>query len=172
MEPRFSKIHLWDGGVYDNLGLEPLYKLHESGLRDEINFLIVSDASAGLADEVPGSLHRRAYRLLCIATEQVRALRARSVVNHLTQHPESGVYLRMGNAADYILKQAGVPEAERIPFRDSCLSTDEVALAAGFDTTLRRVSDAEFAQLYRHGWEVADCTLFSHCPGLFASRRQ
>jgi hypothetical protein len=38
---------LWDGGVYDNLGLEALYKIGE-GLDGEIDFLIVSNASASI----------------------------------------------------------------------------------------------------------------------------
>ena len=42
-----DKIHLWDGGVYDNLGIEALYKPDNGGeCRKGINFCIVSDASA------------------------------------------------------------------------------------------------------------------------------
>ena len=45
-QPRFKKLHLWDGGIYDNLGVEALFKIadkHE--YQDDYNFLVVSDAS-------------------------------------------------------------------------------------------------------------------------------
>ena len=45
--PDFEKLTLWDGGIYDNLGVEALLKTGAgpATLRDEINYLIVSDAS-------------------------------------------------------------------------------------------------------------------------------
>jgi hypothetical protein len=44
IEPLLTSYHLWDGGVYDNLGVEALYKPN-GGLRDGVDFLVVSDAS-------------------------------------------------------------------------------------------------------------------------------
>jgi len=92
-------IHLWNGGVYDNLGVEALFKPSGKKFRDEYDFLIVSDASKGTKVEKPSLLHRRALRLVNIATDQVRSLRARSIVNHFIEQPNSGVYLKIGNTA-------------------------------------------------------------------------
>ena len=48
--PEFRTLTLWDGGVYDNLGVEPLCKPN-GGFRDGFDFLIVSDASTLLTIE-------------------------------------------------------------------------------------------------------------------------
>ncbi|OGO44392.1 MAG: hypothetical protein A2W37_10645, partial [Chloroflexi bacterium RBG_16_63_12] len=44
IQPPYPQVHLWDGGVYDNLGLEPLHNF-VGGWRQGIDFLIASDAS-------------------------------------------------------------------------------------------------------------------------------
>lgn len=44
IEPEFSRVHLWDGGVYDNIGLEGLVDV-DPGWRKDIDFLIAHDAS-------------------------------------------------------------------------------------------------------------------------------
>jgi len=79
-------VHLWDGGVYDNLGLESVFKIEEGGtLRKGIDHLIVSNAFAG-----NGYVKRKSdlavknlRRLLDIATDQVGALRTRSVMDFI-----------------------------------------------------------------------------------------
>ena len=55
VKPLYCSYHLWDGGVYENLGLEVLYKIgadKKTGrkLRDDVDFCLVSDASAPLAE--------------------------------------------------------------------------------------------------------------------------
>lgn len=164
-ESEVPSIHLWDGGVYDNLGVEPLFK---SGgrYRDEFNFLVVSDASTPLGVERPLPF-RRARRLINIAMDQVRSLRSRQLVAHFASHPNSGAYLKAGNAARYILEQAGIDEEEVAAVVTSCLSEKDAELALGHKTTLRRPSQEQFDRLYRHGWEVADCTLSAYNPTLF-----
>ena len=97
VEPEVKKIHLWDGGVYDNLAVEALFKSQGEKFRDEYNFLIVSDASKGIEIEKPSSLYRRAFRLVNIAMDQVRSLRARSLVSHFRDNCNSRVYLFIGN---------------------------------------------------------------------------
>jgi NTE family protein len=163
-ETRVPSVHLWDGGVYDNLGVEQLFK--SGRYRDEYNFLIVSDASTPLGVERPLSF-RRARRLINIAMDQVRSLRARQLVGHFSSHPDSGAYLKAGNTARYILEQAGVGEEEIAAAVSSCLSEKDAELALGHKTTLRRPSEEQFDRLYRHGWEVADCTLSAYSPTLF-----
>lgn len=164
-ETEVPSVHLWDGGVYDNLGVEPLFKAGK--YRDEYNFLIVSDASTPLGVEKPRPFHR-ARRLINIAMDQVRSLRSRHLVAHFASHPNSGAYLKAGNAARYILEQAGIEEEEVVAAAvGDCLSEEDARLALGHKTTLRRPSEEEFDRLYRHGYEVADCTLSSYTPDLF-----
>jgi len=165
-ESKVPSVHLWDGGVYDNLGVEALFKPGGKRYRDEYNFLIVSDASTPMGIERPYPF-RRARRLINIAMDQVRSLRARQLVEHFASHPNSGAYLKAGNTAQYILEQAGVGEEEVAAVASNCLSKKDAELAVGHTTTLRRPSQEEFDRLYRHGWEVADCTLSAYSPKLF-----
>ena len=164
-----QRYELWDGGVYDNLGLEPLYK-PGGGFRDGFDFLLVSDASAllGLA---PRSWWRaikpahRTLRLVDIATEQVRALRARSLVAHFSATPDAGAYLRMGNTVERIYEEVG----QGVPPGDY-LSPGEVDRAARFATTLRRLTADEFGLLCRHGFEVSNATLATRQGSRFSLR--
>ncbi len=127
-ETKVPSVHLWDGGVYDNLGVEPLFKPRSEKYRDEYNFLIVSDASAPLGIKKPFPFHR-AKRLIDIATDQVRSLRARYLVEHFISCPNSGAYLMLGRSARYILEQAGVGDEELAGAVADCLSEREAELA-------------------------------------------
>ena len=161
--PRFRTLALWDGGVYDNLGVEALFKPGR-GYRDGVDFLIVSDASAPLGTET--RTVRAPLRLLDVATDQVRGLRARSVVSHLQDNPGTGAYLRIGNTEERICREAGRPEmVERIG--DGSLSAAQVREAAQVGTTLRRFARREHDLLFAHGYQVADTTLSAYCSNLF-----
>ena len=106
--PSFRRLHLWDGGVYDNLGVEALFKPRGLGnnFRSDINFLIVSDASAELP-HAPAILIQRPRRSIEIAVDQVRSLRARMLAEQFSQKPNTGVYLRLGRSATYLLRELG-----------------------------------------------------------------
>ena len=166
VEPRASRYDLWDGGVYDNLGLEPLVKI-SGGSRAGVDFLIVSDASARL-ELAPKTLKRsirpahRTVRLVDIATDQVRALRARALVGAFATDPTMGAYIHIGNTTAGIYREAGGT------VRDvDVLCDEDVASAATMKTTLRRLSEQEYDRLFRHGFEVADATLSAWHPSRF-----
>jgi len=169
--PEFARLHLWDGGVYDNLGVEALFKPRSQGdrFRSDVDFLIVSDASAELP-LTPAVLMQRPKRLITIATDQVRSLRARTLADQFSSSPNSGVYLRMGRPASYLLREAGGTEIDIARVREACLAEDDVRAAADLGTNLKQLPEPVFDRLYRHGWEVADCTLRGRCPDLFAHR--
>src|SRR5690606_6594502 len=44
VQPDYPVVHLWDGGVYDNHGLEGLHDFIK-GWREDIEFFIVSDGA-------------------------------------------------------------------------------------------------------------------------------
>ncbi len=50
IQPAYREVHLWDGGVYDNHGLEALHDFHR-GWREGVEFLIVSDAAGRATSE-------------------------------------------------------------------------------------------------------------------------
>lgn len=161
--PKFRTLTLWDGAVYDNLGVEALFK-PDAGYRDGCDFLIVSDASARLASET--RKWRAALRLLDITADQVRGLRARSVVSHLSRNPGTGAYLRIGNTEERIYREAGRPEMMGRIGKDS-LTRPQAREAAGVGTTIRRLTPGEFDLLFAHGHQVADATLSAYCADRF-----
>jgi NTE family protein len=89
-----DKYSLWDGGVYDNLGLDALHKIG-GRLDDEINFIIVSNASAPLGFEERGRPTKNLKRLLDIATSQIEKLRTRDFFSSVA-NKRKGVYLKIG----------------------------------------------------------------------------
>jgi NTE family protein len=155
---KHRRLTIWDGGVYDNLGLEPLWK-PQNGLRDGADFLIVSDASKGLEFQ-KYRLRRTAFRLLYIAQDQVRSVRARELFRYFSANRSSGAYLRIGNSYGEICDLA-----KKTPLIDTslCLSASDANSVGAFSTTLRRLNDAEFDRILCHGYEVADATLSSYC---------
>jgi len=166
--PKRRRVHLWDGGVYDNLGVEALFKVGK-GLRQGYNFLVVSDASTALDIGKRYRIVQQARRLLSIAMDQVRSLRTRTIFDHFGRDPRSGVYLLMAKTVREALSEARVPEdvIERVV--SGCMPDEEARVAARFSTTLQKMSEREFDLIYRHGWEVADCNLRAHRPDLFAA---
>ena len=164
-----KRYELWDGGVYDNLGVEPLFK-SGGGFRDGFDLLLVSDASASLSMD-PRTVKRmikpghRILRLVKVATDQIRGQRSRAVVAQFRRTQNSGAYFRIGNTVEQIYSAAGlaVPEGDY-------LSAGAVEREATYPTTLRRLTQSEFARLRRHGFEVADATLATRLPDYFAHR--
>ena len=99
--PLAKSYTLWDGGVYDNLGLEPLYK--KNGQFDkEINHLIVSDAGASLTfQERRGNISvSNLRRLLDISSNQVNTLRVRQIKGMVVKQ-RTGRYISITQAAQY-----------------------------------------------------------------------
>jgi hypothetical protein len=48
-----------------------------------------------------------------------------------------------------------------------CLSAEEAKRAANMETVIRRLTQEEFERLFRHGFEVADYTLYGYYPDKF-----
>lgn len=167
IKPPLDAVHLWDGGAYENLGLEALYKA-DQGLVG-CNFLICSDASgplptaptsSALANLLRGRLG--SPRLFDISGDQIRALRSRMFVNALRRGEVQGVLLRMGNSARaFDLKSGRSPAAEEY---DGVLSEDDVTAAATHPTDLSALPPAAFDRIARHGHEIAARTLTTYSP--------
>lgn len=164
IDPILSKVHLWDGGIYENLGLESLYKI-DTGPRDGIDYLIVSDAGAPL--EIQRNRLNSYLRLINIGMSQSRGLRARAVVNYFRSHPNTGVYLQIGNAVDEIILRSKVKLDFNIDY-DSVLSPGQVSFLKHIPTHVKQFTTAEFDQLYRHGYEVADTTSLCYTPDVYS----
>ena len=158
--PAYRRLHLWDGGVYDNLGLEALHNF-DTGWRSDIDFLIVSD---GCSQERPQPYRpwRAAMHMIRgIMMDQIRSLRFRALLERFANHGDAGAYLQIGSTCAQVLRDAGRQEAIAVMCAD-CLPEAAVLRAAEMGTHLRRLSPEEFTRLLRHAFEVADCTLHAY----------
>jgi NTE family protein len=133
---RYDRLHLYDGGVYDNLGLEPFFDTGRQKAKHDGHYIVASDAGAPLApgfDHGPLSVFRL-KRVADIMSDQSRALRVRSFVAYLQQNPANGAYLYINSPVIVDRKSA--------------------AKAAEFPTTLHRLRPADFAHIEQHGYAV------------------
>ena len=135
----YPRVHLYDGGVYDNLGLEPFFDAGEGAPKVQDKFILVSDASAPL----PAGFSYlalnpwRLKRVADIMSDQARSLRVRTFVSYLKRQPAAGAYVSIGTKT-----KEGIVQTE-------------ASHPARFPTTLRRLTLAEFDKLVDHGHQVA-----------------
>ena len=167
-EAAYPEVRLWDGGAYENLGLEVFYKVGEPLRRG--NFLICSDASGPLRRPVQrpwrallnGQL--ASPRLFDVSSDQIRSLRSRMLVNDLARETINGILVRMGNSArDIDTKTGRLREPE---VYDAFLTDEETSVALAYPTDLRAPTGDDFDRIFRHGSEVTASTIAAHSPKL------
>ncbi len=142
VQPEFHRLHLYDGGIYDNLGLEPFFDAGNGVSKQSDCFILVSDAGAPLTVGF-GFWALSVFRLTRVAdimSDQARALRVRTFMSYLAQGDmvgeRRGAYVYIGMPAN--------PE-----------QLVNGAQPARFPTTLRRVSEDEFDGIAAHGYHQA-----------------
>jgi NTE family protein len=160
-KPAFTKLHLWDGGIYDNLGLEGLHNFIE-GWRKDVEFLIVSDASGKGKPARYCRLTAIKHMISGIAMDQIRSLRSRAIIERLVNHPEDkGSFFQIGNTCSYILKNSKkAREINKVCLE--YLNEKDVERAESMKTHISKLTGDDFDRLFRHGFEVADLTLYGH----------
>lgn len=167
--PPKTRVRLWDGGAYDNMGLEVLTKPGR-GLRS-CEFLICSDASGALTasgeSPIAGLLSGRLSgpRLFDVAGDQIRALRSRMLIADIGAGTVDGALVRMGNSVRAVDVKAGT--ARPPAFYDAFQTDDQAQHALKYPTDLAAPSESQFDLLARHGFEIADATLTTHVPARF-----
>jgi hypothetical protein len=122
--------------VYENLGMEAMYKPQRGFVDKDIGLIIVSDASAypgealGPATGVFTTRYPflRPPRLFDIATEQTRSLRARILMEAIINGRLPGTIVRLGRSVEFIDNQAKRHRKE-LP-RDAFLAENVVDAAA------------------------------------------
>lgn len=135
----YKRLHLYDGGVYDNLGLEPFFDAGRIELKHPGQYLVVSDAGAPLPSGFSlGPLNPfRLKRVADIMSDQAHALRVRTFSTFVQRDTKRGAFVYIGTP----LTETGACESAKY--------------AAGFPTTLRRLTEVEFDQLADHGYAVS-----------------
>jgi NTE family protein len=150
--PPYEIMHLYDGGVYDNLGLEPLFSA-STGLPNKNHYVIVLDAGAPLGRGFGMSPLNplRIKRLMDVMMDQTRALRIRGFISYVKQHKRGGYLgvVRTKNIREVLEKQ---------PDQSSFLSEELVTRVTNFPTSLSTLDKADFDLIARHGYEMAKLT--------------
>ncbi len=148
--PPYESLHIYDGGVYDNLGTEPLYDPGKGVTKHENITLIVSDAGSPFQNGFSlGSLNPfRLKRILDICMEQARSLRVRSLMNYIEADKSHGSYLMIGQYPRDVLNEAELDGSD-------WQSDEDVKCAALYPTSLSRMTITNFDRIARHGYEMA-----------------
>ena len=145
IEPYSSRVILTDGGVYDNLGLETVWKSYET--------ILVSDGGGATPDEPRPKrnwLHHT-YRVLNLINNQVGSLRKRQVIASYQLGLRKGTYWGIRtNIADYKLGTA-----MDCPF-------EKTLILANTATRLKRLESRLQDQIINWGYAVCDAAIRTH----------
>jgi NTE family protein len=141
-------LRLTDGGVYDNLGLEPVWKSHET--------VLVSDGGATFDPEPDKGLFRRLKRYTDIVGNQVSAVRKRWLISNFNSGELTGTYWGIGS----LVENYDLPGHPGYP---PDLVTDVIAEVR---TDLDAFCEAEIKVLVNHGYLLADTAIGRYQPQL------
>ena len=152
--PFTSKLVLSDGGVYDNLGLETVWKRYDT--------VLVSDGGGkSQAQEEPKSdWARHSYRVLDLIDNQVRSLRKRQLIDSYKVGARRGCY--WGVRTD--IGEYGLSDSLDCPFE----RTTELAKTP---TRLKRMDDELQERMINWGYAVCDAALRKHVDAELAPPR-
>jgi NTE family protein len=144
-------VLLSDGGVYDNMGLEPVWKDHR--------VVLVSDGGATFEGEADRGFLWRVQRYVAVVDGQSRALRRRWLIASFIRDVLEGTYWGVGSStAHYDVPTPGYSEA---------LVDDVVSEVR---TDLDAFSAAEAAVLENHGYLMAEAAIRRHLPNLIKTQ--
>lgn len=145
-----STMWLGDGGIYDNLGLERLTQRCDQ--------ILVSDAGAPFSVQRKFKVGRfsqlaRTKRALDIMGDQVRSLRARSLIREFIDQKRKGAYWGIGTSID------DFPMADMNLVPSLVCDSDTTREIARMRTRLNKFKDLEQGQLINWGYALSDAAL-------------
>jgi len=136
-------IRLTDGGVYDNMGLEPVWKDHRA--------VLVSDGGAPFQFVESRMPWQRLKRYVDIAARQGSALRKRWLISALLEGVMDGAYWGVNSSPQrYHASYPGYSKA----LASECI--------ARIRTDMNRFTEAEVAVLENHGYLLAEAAVRRH----------
>ncbi len=144
-------LRLTDGGNYDNLGLEPVWKSHAT--------ILCSDGGSVFDFQPDRGLFWRLKRYLAITEYQALALRKRWLIGGFIGGEFEGTYWGVASAAENY--EIDVGPAYSKEFAESVI--------ARIRTDLDAFSQAEAAVLENHGYTLAEAAVRRHLPRLLPS---
>ena len=143
--PFTTSVTLTDGGVYDNLGVETVWKSFRT--------ILISDGGGKMEAEPQPKINwiEHAIRVMHLLDNQVGSMRVRQVIDSLAGGQRSGAY--WGIRTD--ITHYGLPDA--IPFPKA--RADELAAAP---TRLQALDDSVQVGLINWGYAVCDAAIRRH----------
>jgi NTE family protein len=143
--PFTTDVVLTDGGVYDNLGLETVWKRYRT--------VLVSDGGGQLeAEGEPESdWLRHTYRVLSIIDGQVRSLRKRQVIGSFVAGERNGTY--WGTYSD--ISKYGAPDTLPAPIEKTLALAKTPTRLEKMDRTLQE-------RLINWGFAICDAAMRKH----------
>lgn len=148
-----KRLLLFDGGVYDNMGLERVW--------DRYQTVLVSDAGAPFkfSEKTMGirlSQVSRTMRTLSVLSDQARALRKRRLMDDFEAGVTSGAYWGIGTTiANYRLEKHG----RREPLTEDNVRTEAMA---SIRTRLNKFDEKEQGELINWGYALTDAAMRRH----------
>ena len=142
-----------DGGLYDNLGLQPV---------DRHGVVLVSDGGQPFVAAVPRGMFGRAKAYLAVSGKQAGALRKRLLIGQFSANVKQGTYWGIDSAVCRYSSGAQ-------PGYGKAFAT---ATIASIRTDMDAFSEAEIAVLMNHGYLLADIASAVHTPQLIAHAAQ
>ncbi|HEX7123681.1 MAG TPA: patatin-like phospholipase family protein [Gemmatimonadaceae bacterium] len=157
-DDRVRGLRLADGGLYDNMGLEPVWRTHE--------YVLVSEGGSTFDPEGDRGLFWRLSRYVNVMGNQVGALRKRWLISSFLDTDDDrslqGTYWGIGSLTRKYAEEATQPVRG---YPDGLV--DDVI--SEVRTDLDRFSDAEMNVLMNHGYLLAEAATLRWTPGLRAA---
>jgi NTE family protein len=140
--PFTTDVFLVDGGVYDNLGLEPVWKDYET--------ILVSDGGQPFGPDPKPTTEKvgQTLRVLNIIQSQVRAMRTRTLVGDFKSGARKGAYWGIATK----IASLKVPGALPCP-------PGKTVLLARYPTRLAKVPPAIQQRLINWGYAICDAAM-------------
>lgn len=142
-EPFISGAALSDGGVYDNLGLEQIWKRCPT--------VLISDGGGKMQPrrDVPGDWARQSYRVNQVIDNQVRSLRKRHAIEGFRRKDRAGAYWGIRSDVTHF----GPPEGS-LP-----APVEKTIVLADVDTRLKALDDRLQERLINWGYAACDVAM-------------
>lgn len=151
--PEFrDRVMLSDGGVYDNLGLEQVFK--------RVTTVLVSDAGQKIEAEADPAEDwaRHSIRVLGVTDDQVRSLRKRELIDAYRRGDRTGAYWGIRTDwTNYGLQKKFGAAADPL----GCAGRDPTRLA-DVPTRLKAMPERDQDALVNWGYAVTDAALRAH----------
>lgn len=140
------KVYVSDGGLHDNLGLDPVQKC---------STVLVSDGGSRFRRTNPRTVLGRLSAYLSIISMQSDSLRRLDLIKSYIGHARAGAYWGISSAPS---RYRGAAEGYSKDLAETVISR--------IRTDMDAFSDAEIAVLENHGYLLADIAIEVHAPQL------